>query len=74
MRAECSAGVNLQPLTCALWGMKRRELQVKTYCCVHLSRHLCNLQCVFLNEYLYSSFATLLEFLNLLKSNQRENG
>lgn len=66
MRAERSVGVNLQPLTCALWGTKRRELQSQD-----LLLHVPFLPLVqppkrFSNKYLYSSFAILLEFLNLL--------
>ena len=66
MRAERSAGVNLQPLTCALWGTKRRELQSQDLLLRAPFLPLVQPPKRFSNEYLYSSFAILLEFLNLL--------
>lgn len=74
MQAECSAGVNLQPLTCALWGTKCRELQSQDLLLHAPFSPLVQPPKLFSNEYLYSFFAILLEFLNLLKLNQRENG
>lgn len=66
MQAERSAGVNLQPLTCALWGTKRRELQSQDLLLRAPFLPLVQPPKRFPDEYLYSSFTILLEFLNLL--------